>query len=350
MRDEGLIPVAIFKHEGDLYRLSRFVEPSQLNWYEIIADASAAPPHRSKSWLMRLQKGTELHLLCGHDVATFVLHRGPVAGLTGRQTWVPYDAFALINDIKDQTIQSSNRLHDIIRSYEEDPEELNFETRVIFWTLFELCELDVDDLFLPLIFELQIPDDVPDGSLEKARRAPSYIALHQALERWRDDPPHELKQVQRINQIIKYMDDVLDNVIPGDATRYWGEARTPLDLGTNTDTLEFELSHFGSSRYTLHLVLFNDDKPVTPSWFIIDDNKTLERRDDDLGLDLIHNLIANRIIIADSLFDEWLDANIATPTQILEHIDNEPYALVGYSSPWLWKGSKLEALIDAMKE
>lgn len=334
-------------------RLYRVLDDSDQAWFDY--EQEAAGEH-AKSTISLMRKSIWRALHEGHLVSSFIL-KVPHEG-----RWAPWNAFAILNDTASVEKVEGNRITNVI-DFTLTGFDMEILHSILFWVLFELCQLEEDEDFFPrLLFELQIPSPVEEDKLEAWKASKNYRELHRRVQRWKSNPPKTRKQIESlIKDIVDRGETVLAET-PSDAARYDEHVVSPLDDDAwFVDGIEWAVSFQGVEQYIVVLMLLIGDDPdddesiraIEPWWGIKSEGGDPREYKGDIT-DLLTAFIGSRILIPADQYEDWLDKHTAKPVQIFAPLDFdlEAYQLLlgSVRIPWLWDAKQAQAFFTALEE
>lgn len=336
---------------GEAVRLYRVLDDTY-SWFDYENLALGGDKGNIKSGITLFRKRIRDALRDRHLMASFILKA------RGDGCWQPVSGFAILNDTgADLHEVKGNRITNVMWTQHmyggrQPGSDSDFIESVIFWVLFELCQLDTDeDIFSRVLFELEVPSPTDDAKLEAWRTSKEYRELRNHIVDWRDNPPDHGREAPAIRAMAEVGEVVL-GAMPSSAVRYDDWVVTPIEENTMyPESIEFAVTFEETDQYIACLSLFDgEEKPTAPTWeFVTEGRGSIPFRHPSAGRtragsrdygedesDLYTCLRNARLVIPASQYEAWMDAHTAHPTKVFAHLDLEPYLLLGTRVPWLW--------------
>jgi len=325
-------------------RLYRVLDDDQV-WFDYEQEAAGG---HAENTLGIMRKHIRDAIYDKHLVSGFVLKAWY------EERWAPWNAFAIINDTASVAPVEGNRVTNVL-DFTLAGFDREFVDSVIFWVLFDLCGMDADeDIFSRMLFELQIPTPVTDDELMAWTSSDAYIELQKAIEMWSSAPPTTYEEREsQIDALVDAGEEVFD-AVPSTAATYDHHVAHPMKDGNEyPDGIEWAVSFDGVEQYVVTLFLFAEDdegnfQPATPEWGIASEGLSSRDYSGDHS-DLLTAFVGSRILIPASQYEAWMDAHIATPTQVFTELDLEPWRLLGTRVPWLWSADDARPFFSALE-
>lgn len=243
----------------------------------------------------------------------------------------------------------------------------DLELMILRWFFHDLCGLEFTkhlgswDDGNTAFENLLVPTLMPDHILDAWRTSTSYTILHRSLAEWAETPGDAREE--KYNLIMDSLRSVFEEEFPTDDMITDDIVEPGKYMG-----IEVHIGFEGTDEHNIDLILFpsaSDDplsqrRVMTPIWRLnvgdtskaripsrgeVPKYSEYEGSIEDLRgySDLCTMFIDQNVLIPESQFDAWLDANLLSPVQIFHEVDVEPYLLLDATVPWLLPSS--EALV-----